>query len=54
MWVVHMENMSDRLAPPDGPKRLDGGQVARVVEALKMLQPRAAEIYVRPEPAAAS
>jgi len=42
-----------QLQPRAGPRKLDKRQLERVVGALEMLEKRAADIYVRPAPAAA-
>jgi hypothetical protein len=50
VWLVHQENILDRLAPEGAPRKLTEQQITRVVKVLEMIQQGAAEIYQRPEP----
>jgi len=50
VWVLHQDELTDRIAPVEGPKKLDKRQLARVVGALEMLEGKAAAVYVRPPP----
>ena len=47
VWVVYQEDLKDRLAPEEGPKKLDPEQVARVAKVLELIQSSAAEVYRR-------
>ncbi|HVT89963.1 MAG TPA: nuclease-related domain-containing protein [Tepidisphaeraceae bacterium] len=48
--LVHMENITERLAPLEGsPKKLSKDQIARVVKVMEMIQEGAADVYVRPD-----
>lgn len=48
VWVVHQEDIKDRLAPEATVKRLSKEQVARVAKVLEMIQTSAAAVYQRP------
>jgi Nuclease-related domain len=48
VWVLHQEQLMDRICPHDAPKKLDKRQLERVVRALELLQGKAAEVYERP------
>jgi hypothetical protein len=48
VWLVHQENINDRIAPENGAKRLDKQQIARTVKVLEMIQSGAADVYQRP------
>jgi len=49
VWLVHQENVVDRLAPEKGLEKLTKQQIARTVKVLEMIQAGAAETYIRPE-----
>lgn len=54
VWVVHQEDLPDRLAGERVPARLDKAQVGRLVDVLSMLQANAAKVYRRPTTPAAA
>jgi hypothetical protein len=54
VWLVHQWDIADRLAPEDGPKKLNKQQVGRVVKVLEMIQEGAAGVYQRPTAAVES
>jgi hypothetical protein len=52
VWLVHQDSLTERIAPENGPKRLDKQQVARTVKVLEMIRDTAADVYKRPAPTA--
>ncbi|HTL29586.1 MAG TPA: hypothetical protein VL282_10195, partial [Tepidisphaeraceae bacterium] len=48
VWFVHQDNLLDVLAPEDGPKKLNAGEINRVVTAMEMLQQSSAKVHQRP------
>ena len=54
VWVVHQEDLTDRLAPEGAAAKLNKGEVERAVKAIEMIQQNAASVYQRPAPAAAA
>lgn len=48
VWLVHADDLTDRIAPEKPAKKLTKDQVARAVKAMEMIQADAARVYERP------
>lgn len=48
VWLVHQDNLIDRIAPEGAPTKLSAEQRSRTVKTLEMLESTAADVYRRP------
>jgi hypothetical protein len=53
VWLVHQDDIVERLAPEKASKRLSKQQIARIAKSLELIQDGAAEVYERPSTTAA-